>query len=46
MRVYHGSYIKVDKIDLSKSMPNKDFGKGFYAEHAEMCVLKKRFYKL
>jgi len=30
MKVYHGSYIKVDKIDLSKSKPNKDFGKGFY----------------
>ena len=39
MRVYHGSYIKVDKIDLSKSKPNKDFGKGFYVtkfrHHAE-----------
>ena len=31
MKVYHGSYIKVDKIDLSKCKPNKDFGKGFYA---------------
>ena len=30
MKVYHGSYMKVDKIDLSKSKPNKDFGKGFY----------------
>jgi hypothetical protein len=30
MKVYHGSYIKVDKIDLSKCKPNKDFGKGFY----------------
>ena len=39
MRVYHGSSVKVDKIDLSKSMPNKDFGKGFYVtkfrNHAE-----------
>jgi len=39
MKVYHGSYIKVDKIDLSKSKPNKDFGKGFYVtkfhNHAE-----------
>jgi len=39
MKVYHGSYIKVDKIDLSKSKPNKDFGKGFYVtkfhHHAE-----------
>jgi len=30
MKVYHGSYIKVDKVDLSKSKPNKDFGRGFY----------------
>ena len=39
MKVYHGSYIKVDKIDLVKCMPNKDFGKGFYVtkfrNHAE-----------
>jgi len=39
MKVYHGSHIKVDKIDLSKSKPNKDFGKGFYVtkfrNHAE-----------
>jgi len=39
MKVYHGSYIKIDKIDLSKSKPNKDFGKGFYVtkfrHHAE-----------
>lgn len=39
MKVYHGSYIKVDTIDLSKCKPNKDFGKGFYVtkfrHHAE-----------
>jgi len=39
MKVYHGSYIKVEKIDLSKCKPNKDFGKGFYVtkfrNHAE-----------
>ncbi|MCL2510803.1 MAG: DUF3990 domain-containing protein [Bacteroidales bacterium] len=39
MRIYHGSYVKVDKIDLSKCKPNKDFGKGFYVtkfrNHAE-----------
>jgi hypothetical protein len=39
MRVYHGSYVKVDKIDLSKCKPNKDFGSGFYVtkfrNHAE-----------
>jgi len=39
MRVYHGSFVKVDTIDLSKCKPNKDFGKGFYVTkfriHAE-----------
>jgi len=39
MRVYHGSYTKIDKIDLSKANPNKDFGQGFYVtkfrHHAE-----------
>jgi hypothetical protein len=39
MKVYHGSYTKIDTIDLSKCKPNKDFGKGFYVtkfrHHAE-----------
>jgi hypothetical protein len=30
MKVYHGSYIKIDKIDLTKCRPNRDFGQGFY----------------
>jgi len=30
MIVYHGSYTVIEEIDLSKSIPNKDFGKGFY----------------
>lgn len=28
--LYHGSNIKISKIDLSKSKKGKDFGKGFY----------------
>lgn len=28
--LYHGSNVKVTNIDLSKSKPGKDFGKGFY----------------
>ena len=39
MNVYHGSYTLIEEIDLSKSIPNKDFGKGFYVtkfrQHAE-----------
>lgn len=30
MKLYHGSNVEIDKIDLSKCMPHKDFGKGFY----------------
>jgi len=39
MQVYHGSYTKIDRIDLSQTIPNKDFGRGFYVtkfrHHAE-----------
>ena len=39
MLVYHGSYAKIDRIDLSQCLPNKDFGQGFYVtkfrQHAE-----------
>ena len=30
MRLYHGSNCRIDVIDLAKSKPFKDFGKGFY----------------
>ena len=30
MILYHGSNLKISKIDLSKCRPYKDFGKGFY----------------
>ena len=30
MILYHGTNADFDKIDLSKSKPNKDFGQGFY----------------
>ena len=30
MKLYHGSNVAIDVIDLSKSRPGKDFGKGFY----------------
>ena len=30
MILYHGSNTSIEKIDLSKSKPNKDFGKAFY----------------
>ena len=30
MKLYHGSNINIRQIDLDKSKPNKDFGRGFY----------------
>ena len=30
MQLYHGSTVNIERIDLLKSRPNKDFGKGFY----------------
>ena len=30
MKVYHGSYMEIAEIDLSKCEKNKDFGQGFY----------------
>lgn len=30
MKLYHGTNIEFEQIDLCKSKPNKDFGQGFY----------------
>jgi len=30
MQVFHGSYIEIESVDLSKCQANKDFGRGFY----------------
>ena len=30
MKLYHGTNRDFDRIDLMKSKPNKDFGRGFY----------------
>ncbi|MDO4735898.1 MAG: DUF3990 domain-containing protein [Bacteroidia bacterium] len=35
MILYHGSNMSIDQIDLNKSKPNKDFGKGFYLSDKE-----------
>lgn len=45
MILYHGSNIDIEIIDLAKSKPNKDFGKGFYlseneSQAQEMAVFK------
>jgi hypothetical protein len=45
MKVYHGSYMEINEIDLSKCQPNRDFGKGFYVtnirEQAEYWADRK-----
>ncbi len=39
MILYHGSNMFIEEIDLSKSKPNKDFGKGFYlSDNEEQAV--------
>lgn len=30
IKLHHGSYMYIERIDLAKSRPGKDFGKGFY----------------
>lgn len=35
MILYHGSNIEIETIDLSKSKPNKDFGRVFYLSENE-----------
>jgi len=29
MKVYHGSYTEIEKINLTKCLPQKDFGQFF-----------------
>jgi len=45
MIVYHGSYTEIFEIDLSKTTPDKDFGRGFYVtkvrEQAEKWAARK-----
>jgi hypothetical protein len=45
MKVYHGSYIEIETIDLSKGELQRDFGRGFYVtkltEQAEYWATRK-----
>jgi hypothetical protein len=49
MIVYHGSYIEIKQIDLSKCEPYRDFGQGFYVtkirQHAENWAKRKSRFK-
>ena len=43
--LFHGSNIIVDKIDLDKSKPYKDFGKGFYLSDNESQAIEMADFK-
>ena len=48
MKLYHGTTVDIEQIDLSKSRPNKDFGRAFYlsteeAQAMEMAQFKAAF---
>lgn len=45
MKLYHGSNILIDQIDLRKSKPNKDFGRGFYLSDNEEQALEMAKFK-
>ncbi len=40
MRLYHGSTVIIDQIDLAKSKPNKDFGRAFYLSTDEQQAME------
>ena len=46
MILYHGSNIEIKEIDLSKSKPFKDFGKGFYLSDNEEQASKMADFKV
>lgn len=45
MILFHGSNVLVDKIDLDKSKPNKDFGRGFYLSEDEIQATEMANFK-
>ncbi|MBO7596309.1 MAG: DUF3990 domain-containing protein [Bacteroidales bacterium] len=45
MKLYHGSTVNISEIDLSKSRPNKDFGKGFYLSANRQQALRMAEFK-
>ncbi len=40
MTLYHGSNVYIESIDLEKSRPNKDFGRGFYLSDDQEQALR------
>ena len=49
LKLYHGSNVRIERIDLSVGHINKDFGKGFYltdikTQADEMAKRKARLF--
>lgn len=40
MKLYHGSTVDIQRIDLAKSKPNKDFGRAFYLSVDEQQAME------
>lgn len=45
MILYHGSNSIIEQIDLNKSKPNKDFGRGFYLSENESQAQEMAMFK-
>ena len=45
MKLYHGSNVRIKMIDLEKSKPFKDFGKGFYLSDSEAQAMDMAKFK-
>lgn len=45
MKLYHGSNVRIEVIDLEKSKPFKDFGKGFYLSDNETQAMDMAKFK-
>jgi hypothetical protein len=43
IKLYHGSNIEIERIDLSKSRPFKDFGRAFYLSPDEQQAWERAF---
>ena len=45
LTLYHGSTVDIEQIDLQKSRPNKDFGRGFYLSADRQQALRMAEFK-
>lgn len=45
MKLYHGTIVDIEQIDLSKSRPNKDFGRAFYLSTEEAQAMEMAQFK-